>query len=378
MHKVAHVLLRTGVIFLVCAHAFSQQGTAQRKQEMLIPVVVTDSSGASASGLQADDFLIRVGSEQIHPQKVEYVRPWLLPPTKSGRERMPIFLIVDKVVPAAPDMRRSVVRPALRFLAHSVEDDQPVTLLEIDAEGLKLVHSFDTPAPVLAAALQLLDQKTRLLGGHFKSTAAAGIPDTLKQKVGDELSSLEQFAASTMPHVAFRPFVDAYPVRMEALRKFGDLCRKTPGRKAAFWITGPEDASFYSPTDGMLKNREYEGAMQALNEGQVSIFPVTMFPNGIYTLNLAFDESNFTIGEYGVWLFDFVRRVATSTGGSVLFLGSHISSTIRPTVSHFSSYYLLSYFPSAAQKETGWTKLEVTTQRPGVRVRSRDGFFAMP
>ena len=119
----------------------------------------------------------------------------MLPPDKSGRQSQPVFIVVDRLVPASTDIVRSVERPASDSWRDRCKSHAPVTLLTIDADGLNLVHSFDTPAPVLAAALQLLDRKTHILGGNFKSAAASNVPNNLQEIVGDELAALEQFTA---------------------------------------------------------------------------------------------------------------------------------------------------------------------------------------
>ncbi len=357
----------------------------------MISVVATDSSGASVSGLQPSDFLLKMGREEVPPEKAEEVRPFVLPPDKSGHQQTPVFLIIDKVVPAAPDVVRSVERPAVRFLARSLQSHEPVTLLTMDANGLHLVHSFDTPAPVLAAALQLLDRKTHILGGHFKSAAASNVPDNLKEKVGDELAALEQLTAPMSPVTG-----DPFPIQMEALYKFGNLCRGMHGRKPAIWITG--FPAIYSPTGELVydtvsyisphtdeqrgKDKEYESAIEALNEGEVSIFPVTTWSFLPYAPNVGVDPAYSGPAPVGPGTptgdRDALLPIAKSTGGDILFLGPHIASTIRPRLSHFSSYYLLSYRPSPIPREIEWTKLDVKTKREGVRVHSMDGFFALP
>lgn len=371
------------LILWLCAGASGQQSPSPASAEILIPLVVTDSSGTSVSGLQPSEFLLKVGREEVLPEKAEEVRPFLLPPDKSGRQSQPVFIVVDRLVPASTDIVRSVERPVLRFLAHSLKNGPPVTLLTIDADGLNLVHSFDTPAPVLAAALELLDRKTHILGGNFKSAAASNVPNNLQQMVGDELASLEQFAATrwSMYAFPFRGYADPFAVQMDALHKLADLCGKMPGRKAAFWITGSsatDTVSTLSPrTDEQRsKDKEYESAIEALNEGQISMFPVTMLPNGFVIGGLAFNEADFRIRHLG--FFDFLQQVARSTGGDLLYLERHIGSSIRPGLTHFSSYYLLSYQLGPPPKEAQWRKLELSVKRPDVHVRSMDGFFALP
>jgi VWFA-related protein len=353
--------------------SFAQQPPSPPSTQILIPVVVTDSSGFQVSGLQPNDFLLKVGHKEVLPETAEEVLPFLLPPDKNGQQRRPVFLVLDKLTVVPPELG-SVAPAILKFLAQSVESGDGVTLLTFDGDGLKLVHSFTTPASVLAAALQLLDKKTHMLGGHYESAAASNVPDELKPKVQDELASLEEL-------LAVRKRVNAPPRQMEDLYKVGNLCRRIPGRKAAFWIT---HWSYVRPESGTtLRGLEqtyatqFEDAVEALNEGRTSIYPLALPPQQPMNSTLDQAEALVLAVENGN-AETALTQIARATGGELLHFGPDLAKAIQPGLSHFSSYYLLTHKLGPPPAHVEWNKLETKTKREGARVHSPEGFFALP
>lgn len=273
------ILGRCIAILLMSLACLSQSPPQSQNPYVLIPVVATDASGAPASGVRAEDFLIAEGHTKSAPSYVEEVKPFLLPPDSTGRQKPPIFLVLDKLTIVGLQLWQ-IERSVLQFLARSLETGEPTTLLVIDSEGVKSIPSFGTPPEVLAAALQQLDAKTRVLGGHFNSPFHAKLDDSTKRLVELELAALESLGTNSRPLTG----INAAAVHMEAFRRIGNSDKSQHGRKAIMWLTNEFYLQF-NDAEGKMTFRgdsnfdsrsytiQYEHMIEALNACHVSVYP---------------------------------------------------------------------------------------------------------
>jgi len=367
------ISLLLGLLLCLCAASFTQQPTQPTRTEILIPVVVADSSGAVVSGLQAGDFSLKIGHNQVAPDKTEEVAPLILPPDKGGKQGLPIFLILDKLSVLPPDVG-SVQQSIFRFLEQTAETGERVALMTIDADGLKLVHNYSTPTPALTAALELFDQKTHALGGHYRSPTGVPVSDELKTRVADELNALQEMVAQGKPISA----LNASTVQIEALQRFGYVCRRMQGRKLGFWIVRSAFLRFDSSEQNIsflnlrqscseLCTVHFENAIESLNEARTSIYPVALPPPGLVDLNAGNDDAEASL-----------TQIARDTGGELVRFDPDLGKQIRLGLSHFASYYLISHHLGPAPEHIAWTKLEVRTKRADAHVRFPEGFFELP
>jgi hypothetical protein len=78
-----------------------------------------------------------------------------------------------------------------------------------------------------------------------------------------------------------------------------------------------------------------------------------------------------------------LRNVADRTGGFMVSQSNDLGRAIRTVVEDQQGYYLIGYVPPPAALEAPpgtrrFHKLEVAVRRPGLRVRSRSGFYGVP
>jgi Ca-activated chloride channel family protein len=72
-------------------------------------------------------------------------------------------------------------------------------------------------------------------------------------------------------------------------------------------------------------------------------------------------------------------ELATASGGRSVFLKDlgDLSSTLTTIARELRSQYLLGYVPSRAiAAEPSWRSIDVSVNRPGARVRARDGYYS--
>ena len=73
---------------------------------------------------------------------------------------------------------------------------------------------------------------------------------------------------------------------------------------------------------------------------------------------------------------DFLRTVAENTGGLAVVQRSDLKGGIREILEDTGSYYLLGYQPDPLVRDGAYHAVQVTTTRPGLKVRSKKGYEA--
>jgi VWFA-related protein len=73
---------------------------------------------------------------------------------------------------------------------------------------------------------------------------------------------------------------------------------------------------------------------------------------------------------------DSIRTLGESTNGMAVVDNNDVEAGMRRAAADFNSYYLLGYVSSHSKPDGRYRKIKVTVKRPGVQVRSREGYLA--
>ena len=73
-----------------------------------------------------------------------------------------------------------------------------------------------------------------------------------------------------------------------------------------------------------------------------------------------------------------LQNVAESTGGFLVANTNDLRSGLERVAADLRSYYEVAYVPPHPEQDGRWREIKVRVSRPGVHVRSRKGYFAMP
>ena len=73
---------------------------------------------------------------------------------------------------------------------------------------------------------------------------------------------------------------------------------------------------------------------------------------------------------------DTMSRLADLTGGQVLYNANGIEDSIRKALDDAALTYTLGFYPAQEEQDGAWHKLKVQVNKPGVRVRYREKYFA--
>lgn len=73
---------------------------------------------------------------------------------------------------------------------------------------------------------------------------------------------------------------------------------------------------------------------------------------------------------------DFLRTMSAETGGFAIVNESDLDKAFARIIQDNSSYYLLGYHPTNDRRDGKYRRVQVKVKRPGLQVRSRDGYTA--
>ena len=75
----------------------------------------------------------------------------------------------------------------------------------------------------------------------------------------------------------------------------------------------------------------------------------------------------------------FFVELAAATGGRSLTApdGRSLSSGLSAIATELRRQYLIGYAPATTQQGPGWRSISVKVRKPGLRVRARDGYYAL-
>lgn len=73
---------------------------------------------------------------------------------------------------------------------------------------------------------------------------------------------------------------------------------------------------------------------------------------------------------------DFLRTMSAETGGFAIVNQTDLNAAFARIIQENSSYYLLGYHPTNDRRDGKYRRVQVRVKRPGLQVRSRDGYTA--
>lgn len=344
-----------------------------------VSVVVTDRQGQPAAGLTADDFEIL---DEGKPQKVELfsveasgaARPAAprpsLPPREFSNEIADIgsatLILYDQL--NTPDVVRMNVRQHLAGFLEQVRPDDRVGLYVLDDNGLlRVVHDFTRDAGSLVRAI------ATMRGGSSAALAA----EADAAQIEADLAVLDEGEASSGAR-AMREYDlgRRAAFTIDALESIGRGLSGLQGRKNLIWVSSGFPLIAF---DYRLKTKTLEigRATRSLNEGNVALYTVDargLIPGMVGARGKTVMTSLGTVQENQ----DILRSTAEGTGGRAFVNTNDIRGAIRAAADDARMTYLLGYSPTDDAWDGRFHRIEVKVRRPGLEVRHRHGYFAVP
>ena len=145
---------------------------------------------------------------------------------------------------------------------------------------------------------------------------------------------------------------------INALTRAAQALRDAPaGRKVLFYI-GPGVRGNFSDPEAATLPQEVRDMLQALQLANISVY--TVDPRGLMTAAPGADDTEI--------------ELAGATGGRRIVNTNEPEALVPGMFAENGSYYLLGY--RSTNSSTGFRRVEVKVNRPGVTVRTRSGYYA--
>lgn len=364
-----------------------------------VDATVTDASGKAVPNLEPQDFeVLQDGKPQVIT-KFSYVNappptaakpavPGTLPVVNPNKVRMEDIhrtaaLVVDDLGLSFESTAR--VHQALKhYVDNELQPGDLVAILRTGA-GVGALQQFTTDRRLLYAAIDRVRFNSMGLGtiGTFaplsSSNSLTGINLAAASGTGGT-SDFEQerrqiFTAGTLG----------------AVRYVVDGLRELPGRKVLV-LFSENTQLFYQGQPSQRVQDALRQLVDAANRSAVVIY--TIDPGGLryYGLTAADDTAlsdpqSLTTVSMSRSMEEYDSRegmsiLAQATGGLFLKNTNDLNGALQQVMEDSSGYYLIGYKPDAStflhtSQQPRFHSLKVRLKRPGLRVRSRSGFFGV-
>jgi VWFA-related protein len=354
----------------------SSNGTpAGPVRTVTIPVTVTNKSGEPVSELTASSFSLWQGGRKQTLESVAEVAPI----TVGQRKTKVAFVVVDQL-----DRTQEVLKECFQLLADAVINDSPVSLSEIDDDGLHVVHEVSTANSILASALLQLDTEHPFLAHRdpLKAMEATAPDKSLVVEEADRLRHFGQGTLGTPLHGSgLQHGIEGQLVELRGLQEMATALEHAHGRKTVLWLAGrfqtdvneAEDSVNVGST-GITNNYydwksltfQYQKTIDMLNDAQISVFPVhsPLLPP---KYDLDFEQTR-----------NALRRLAQDTGGEWMEYSDTLSNIVKRAEDKSTVYHLLTFQPEVPKNRQKWTTLKVNVSEQSLKVQAPSGLFVFP
>ena len=394
-------VLGLGAIGLAAQSPTTSQGQPPKFRSdtrlVRVTVVVHDNRNQPVEGLTAQDFRVfDNGKEQ--PISLFDVQARLVAPAAAGARAAAgapaanVFnnaitgqaaggvtvILFDRLNTTWSDQAQA--RAYIFKYLSQVKPTDPIAFYVLDSSAVSVIHDFTRDTSSLLRALDRVQRLTSL------ETAVASEPGPQPSDSGDAATDAMIDAALTRMNEAVKGFYlgKRAEFTLDALEGIARHLSSVQGRKNLIWVSAAFPASFTDGRGGGLAQRrsmytEVNRAARAITDADVAVYPVdarglvatiTSMPgaqqpvfNGLSTIMPNIDT---------------MRLTADLTGGRAYFNTNDLGEAIRRAVDDTRLTYMLGYYLPGGSWDGRFHEIKVTVRRPGLEVRHRTGYLAVP
>jgi VWFA-related protein len=330
-------------------------------EAVAVDAFVTDRAGNPVTNLTIDDFeLLEDGKPQritsftevnIPIRPPESYSPTAVEPdvaTNSAGEGRLYVIALDEVHPEYALKARRFLRT---FIEQHFEANDIGIVVSIGRARSADMQDFTGNRRLLLAAVD------KFTGGFPGWDDNERAPLTQTSNPRDQASALRALMESLAAIQGRRKAV------LYVTQQVGQSAMDTAARgRANVW-----DVIDYR---GGVKSIEFDdlrAAMTAAMRGGISFY--TIDPEGLCALDCPEGAENLE-------RMDSLRKLAAATGGFAVVSSNLFTDAFPRIVAENSNYYVLGFTSSSAKRDGRYRQLQVRARRPGLTVRSRDGYIA--
>lgn len=393
--------------------------------------VIVRHRGTPVAGLTKDDLTVL---DQNRPQKIadfseqSYEAPATAKQVDASKNSNAIFsnhfdpnsgtpssvtiILLDAL--NTPHQQMANARVEIAKFLRQLQPTDRVALYGLST-NLYVLHDFTSDTHSLLTALD----KSKKDGQAYQQSA-----DEV-QELGTGNDNIDAFMLSADQHAADMQTVNRAEMTANVMAAIANSVVNIPGRKNLVWVSGafPFQIGTGGPADDPQVNpqvpsmggsspnqsnapgpdntvvfrtfqKELEAASEAVNNANLAIYPVDA-RGLIGAPNISTDTrapmplpgapaarsrrpSATTQPTPSRDNFNTMIELAERTGGRAFYNSNDIENSVRQAVDDSRDSYVLDYYPADMQWDGTFHTIKVEVNRPGVDVRFRKGYFALP
>jgi VWFA-related protein len=378
---------------------------------VVVDVVARDSKGVPITDLKREDFtVIEDGKEQKvrifnfqHPDDslaAPAQAPALsmnvvdnLPHFKPGRA---LNVILLDALNTSRVNQVSMRQGMIKFL-ETLPANEPIAVYLL-GDRIRLLQDFTTDPAVLKDVVRSFKGKNSPLlnksaDGTIQAPILSGIAMALPPQMAVQIKEFQDQTTSNMNDQRVQ-------MTLSALNSLSRTLSGYPGRKNLIWIseTFPFDVMLSNATGrSLMSDRNYSHEIartgNMLSDSQVAIYPLDargLAISSVFNVANSADNSfgGSTLGGGMAGQMDresddrmaahgTMNDLAERTGGRAFYNRNDLDGAVRDSIDDGSTYYTLGYYPENKDWNGAFRKIQLKSQRSGVKLRYRIGYFAV-
>ena len=377
--------LRTTLLaLLICANSGLHSQTGKTEQDgsehqqsteyvfrtttrlVILDLVATDAQGRTVTDLKPEEIEIYENGKEQTKRDFNFIHP------------------DEAQVPqqTAPSLPANVYTNVPQFKGNSSYNIILFDVLNTSFANLAYAHEelmkyLDKAPPNQPTAIYALGNKLWML--HDFTTDHAALKEVMRKFKGQGSQLVTTGPNGETDFKRKTTFTTAGADRvwttLDAFRSLSRVMSAYKGRKNLIWIsesfvvdTMPDMAPPRGPLFMDEYSREVEEMSDAMMEAQIAIYPID--PVGLSGEAFRPMLSRFSSRSS-------LQEMAARTGGKAFTNRNDLDVGIQSSIDDGSSYYTTSYTPANKTWDGKLRKVEVKTTRPGVKLRYREGYYAV-
>ena len=349
-------------------------------------VIVLDKAGQPVTDLTKDDFLVQdqgktqtISTFLVTTNNVTEENPTPLPPNtfsnrlaQQGKVPASISVILLDALNTNFQQQTYAKEQVIRFLRQLRPQDR--VALYMLGSRLAVLHDFTTDAAELVAALESYQ-------GHPSSKLAGSQHQNLDPSVKRALRASQSearlgFDLAGPMEALFEPMQASYirkraELTSAALWAVANRLSGFPGRKNLVWVS-----SAFPVTQEIA---------QILSKAGVAVYPVDAAGLVVYGSErhegpyIDEDSTPGVVGNLGdrEGPAPAMETLAERTGGRAFYNSNDLQGAIRQAIDDSRLTYTIGFYPANTEWDGKFHKMKVEVRRPGVRIHTRLGYYAV-